>query len=275
MPVKNPFAVPLFSLWRGPLELNQLLCTTVHHLSAQFCCHCHYIPETMPSRRVTKNGTRGSHQVHMNKVKFDPYRYKLDDEKVPASVLARMTSLCCRRCCDILQWKVDYGKYAQLQRRKKCNHCGENSISHAYHHICQTCAATLRCCAKCQKPPGTPYEATTMESSGEDTEDCDSEGDPHGDASVPRQGGGTGAMPVKRSSCSNFLFVDREDSDEDLKPLRGLDIRQLKASKQANVRQQERERLGRLRERERRTILRRSAKGPGCDDEDDDSIDEE
>nr|CCC90227.1 unnamed protein product [Trypanosoma congolense IL3000] len=280
---------PTFSSWKclhGPYLVLYLCCVIPQALFTMFCflsentsllC-CFSTPNVhcfpcvfvvtfsckMPGKRVVKNGSRGPHQTHMNKVKFDPYRYKLDDQRLPASVLATMTSLCCRRCCDILQWKVDYGKYAQLQRCRKCNVCSLSTITHAYHRICQSCAAELRRCAKCQKSPGAPCGAIGVEDSDEcmrgDTVEEIEEG-AGGCVSGPRFGEVVEMAPLTQRAGSIYTFVDEEDSDEELKPLRGLDVPQLKAQKRVSVRQQERDRLSRLKERERRTVLRRSRRG--------------
>ncbi|KAH9577162.1 Protein of unknown function DUF2039 [Trypanosoma melophagium] len=230
----------------------------------------------MPGKRLVKNGARGSQQSYMNKVKFDPYRYKLDDQKLPAAVVGTMTSLCCRRCCDILQWKVDYGKYIPLERYRKCNRCQAKKIALSYHHICQKCAMETGRCAKCQKPPIVGITTTGAENGkhnehGEnglikrkeesDKDDYDVEEEEH---------------VAKDDAPSKYTFVDQEDSDDEFKPLRGLDIRLVKNKKVAAQRQQESDRIARLRERERRTVLRRVAQDSQCDaDADADDSDEE
>ncbi|RNF12136.1 uncharacterized protein Tco025E_06508 [Trypanosoma conorhini] len=232
----------------------------------------------MPGKRLVRHGARGSQQVYRNKVKFDPYRYKLDDQKLPPGVVAFFTSLCCRRCCEILQWKVDYGKYIPLERQRKCNCCQERTVAIAYHHMCQRCATETTRCAKCQKRP-------TLGESVTDAEKRDN------DASVGREAKAaveeeeeeeeeyqveeamSAGMPNGEVS-SKYAFLEQEVSDEEFRPLRGLDIRQLKQRKAELVKQQEKERVGRLRERERRTVLRRAVRDPAAGQEADDSDEE-
>ncbi|KEG11848.1 hypothetical protein DQ04_02221100 [Trypanosoma grayi] len=231
----------------------------------------------MPGKRLVKNGARGPQQVHMNKVKFDPYRYKLEDQRLPAAVVTTMTSLCCRRCCDILQWKVDYGKYILLERHRKCNSCQEKTVVLAYHRICQKCAAATVCCAKCQRHPalaGNGHDDECREkqerTDGNNDEEEEEEQvmDEEGEEIDGAERAGKDLVPSK------YAFVDEEDSDEELKPLRGLDIRQLKQRKVAALKQQERERIGRMRERERRSVLRRSTRVPTREGDSDDSDEE-
>ncbi|KAG8343683.1 hypothetical protein TRVL_05483 [Trypanosoma vivax] len=209
----------------------------------------------MAGKRPAKSGARGPQQVHMNRVKFDPYRYKQEDQKIPASTLATMTSLCCRRCCDILQWKVDYGKYIPLERHRKCNICHEKTVTYAYHHICQRCAEEQCRCAKCQKPPPTRCEVVNPE----ENEGCERNNNyEDGNKDDTTCDELSDAEPQKCRTTSKYMFVEEEDSDEELKPLCGLDIRQVKRRKLASLRQQESELLSRMRERDRRTALRRS-----------------
>ncbi|KAF5218284.1 hypothetical protein ECC02_008784 [Trypanosoma cruzi] len=234
--------------------------------------------EGMPSKRLVRHGARGSQQVHMNKVKFDPYRFKVNDQKLPPVVLAFMTSLCCRRCCDILQWKVDYGKYIPLERQRKCNCCQERTVTIAYHHICQRCATERARCAKCQKPPTLGNSMTGTENRGDDT---NAEGNANADIREQEEEeeedeaaeAMSAGMP-KGELSGKYVFVDQEDSDEEFWPLRGLDIRQLKQRKKELARLQEKDRVCRLRERERRTVLRGALRDPGADEGADDSDEE-
>ncbi|ORC93480.1 uncharacterized protein TM35_000013570 [Trypanosoma theileri] len=239
----------------------------------------------MPGKRLVKNGARGSQQSYMNKVKFDPYRYKLDDQKIPAAVISTMTSLCCRRCCDILQWKVDYGKYIPLERYRKCNCCHEKTVALSYHHICQKCAMETGRCAKCQKPPIVGVTTTDADNGKENEhevnglrkrkEESDDDDDDDDDDDECYNYDVDGEEYVAKDDApSKYAFVDQEDSDEEFKPLRGLDIRQVKNKKVAAQRQQESDRVARLRERERRTVLRRAAQESMGDAEPEDSDEE-
>ncbi|RNE95690.1 hypothetical protein TraAM80_10127 [Trypanosoma rangeli] len=229
----------------------------------------------MPGKRLVRHGVRGSQQVYMNKVKFDPYRYKLDDQKLPPGVVAFFTSLCCRRCCEVLQWKVDYGKYIPLERQRRCNCCQERTVTLAYHHMCQQCAKETARCAKCQKSPTLGESITNAEGSVCDTRAGDEANAEVGEEEEEDQFEGAMSAGVSRGEVlGKYAFVEQENSDEEFWPLRGLDIRQLKQRKAELVRQQEKDRIGRLRERERRTVLRRAVRDPAAEQGADDSDEE-
>lgn len=106
-------------------------------------------------KRVVKNGQRGSRQSYQNAKKFDPNKYKLEQEQLTPDVVDSMTSLCCKRCAEIITWKVNYGKYEPLNCARKCNLCTQKCVVYAYHRICQNCARNRTICAKCQKSPDT------------------------------------------------------------------------------------------------------------------------
>lgn len=190
-------------------------------------------------KRTPKNGQCGSRQAYRNTKKFDPNKYRLEKERLPREILLNMTNLCCRRCCEIINWKVEYGKYEPLRRSRKCNICTEKTISLAYHRICQECAKSNGLCAKCQK---SPQDALTTDSQGNISQDDDDDLDPEFVES-----------PV---GCSNnYNFVDDVPHPE-LQKLKGLDTRNL--FKQLNEYKilEENNRIRGLRERERRTVLR-------------------
>ncbi|KAI6660673.1 hypothetical protein LOD99_10353 [Oopsacas minuta] len=56
----------------------------------------------------------------------------------------------CKRCTEIIQWKIKYGKYKALSVPKKCLNCGMKSVTRAYFTICKECADDKGCCGKCQ-----------------------------------------------------------------------------------------------------------------------------
>eukprot|EP00796_Vickermania_ingenoplastis_P007212 gene7212-5069_t len=181
-----------------------------------------------------KNGKTGSRQAYTNATKFDPNKYKLEKERVPEEVIEKMTSLCCRRCCEIINWKLDYGKYEPLQRARKCNICSEKKVSLAYHRICQECAEVNCVCAKCQKPPG--VSANTEESDIDDEVESEQKGS-------------------ELKETSKYSFVD-EVGDAQLAHLQGLDRRLLLKRLKQEKFESDQKNLLKLRERERRTVLR-------------------
>jgi hypothetical protein len=232
---------------------NSSLCIPVFASSQQSDAQ----QSSMSHSHIVKHAQRGSRQVHHNRERFNPYKYKDDDQKLHSSILDTMTSMCCKRCCDIIQWKVDFGKYTHLERPRKCNGCGEKSVAIAYHHICQICAKKAMVCAKCQHPPkfdlkpdGTAQE---LPNSGDSDSQCSEEET------------AAGKGPRCPSTILQYAFVNELDSDEEFQPLRGLDIRRLKQYKRRVQAMQEREERNNLRERERRTILRKQKKALGED----------
>lgn len=157
-----------------------------------------------------------------------------------------MTSLCCRRCCDIIQWKVDYGKYVPQELARRCNLCHEKKVTHPYHHICQICAENAAVCAKCQKAPFAELRAKTDEEPEEEEEEnAHSAAEPH-----------------------KYDFVDQPVQDPELQHLQGLNVRVLQQRLRQKREAENREALGALRERERRTVLRKATAREDVSDSD-------
>lgn len=190
-------------------------------------------------RRIPINGQSGSRQSYLNTQKFDPNRYKLEKERLSREIIESKTNLCCRRCCEIINWKVEYGKYTPLRQCKKCNMCSQKTVNLAYHHICQQCAKNNRLCAKCQKCPESDLplyvdgKSNTLDDDTIDPEILDE--------------------PLVISSKSD----DNDDGlFSELTNLRGLDTRALEKQLAECKEAQESSILRRLRERERRSVLR-------------------
>lgn len=196
-------------------------------------------------RRTVRNGGSGARQTHINKVKFNPNRYKLEKDRISKATILSMTSLCCRRCCNIIQWKVDYGKYTSLERARHCNICHENKVGLAYHRICQDCSEKAEVCAKCQKRPLLDVVHHDDMSGSSDFEE---------------------AHNGEREN--QFDFVDLPVEDEELKHLRGLDVRMLQRAIRECKEVEAKDALSSLRERERRTVLRKAGRYPEESDSD-------
>ncbi|CCW67577.1 unnamed protein product [Phytomonas sp. Hart1] len=158
-------------------------------------------------KRSVRNGARGCRQAYTNKVKYDPNKYKLEKEKVPECILISMTKLCCRRCCEIIQWKADYGKYRPLERARKCNLCGKKSVVLAYHHICHECACSERLCSKCQR---NPQDNSVYQDKRDFPDDSD--------CSFQQE--------LSLDDDNKYSFL-KESEYEELKYLKGLDVRLL------------------------------------------------
>jgi hypothetical protein len=197
----------------------------------------------MSRKNVNTFGQKGPRQIHMNRTKYDPNKYKDSHEQLDQSWIDVMTSLCCRRCCDQLQWKVDYGKYTPLELPRKCNGCNQKTIAIAFHHLCQECSKETAKCAKCQKlfgPIGIALaEEKRLSNPNAIIEDRSDEETDRNDAALAR-----------------YAFVDAPITDEEFKHLQGLDIRRLVQRKTKQRALDEKEARNNLRERERRTIVR-------------------
>ncbi|GET92159.1 hypothetical protein, conserved [Leishmania tarentolae] len=196
-----------------------------------------------PMKRVIKNGAPGSRQAYMNKSKYNPNRYKQEKNRVSRQTEFAMTSLCCRRCCEIIQWKVDYGKYTSQEQRRCCNLCRENKVIYAYHRICQQCAEREAVCAKCQKHSAASVPITEGDVPATDSDQESTEGTVE-DVQKPRE-------------SSKYAFVDVAPDEEELQRLTGLNTRVLQKKMRKQWEAENRESLGSLRERERRTVLRK------------------
>lgn len=197
-------------------------------------------------KRTVKNGATGSRQSYLNKNKFNPNRYKQEKDRITKGTEFVMTSLCCRRCCEIIQWKVDYGKYVPPELARRCNLCHEKKVTLPYHRICQQCAENNAVCAKCQKSP----LSEKVTAAGDDVdEESDEEGENVGDQ-------------------HKYDFVDLPIENEEIQHLRGLNVRVLQQRLRRKKEEEEREALSALRERERRTVLRKAAAKDDVSDSD-------
>lgn len=196
-----------------------------------------FFSASLRMKRAVKNGATGSRQAYLNKSKYDPNRYKQEKDRISKETAFVMTSLCCRRCCEIIQWKVDYGKYTQQELARRCNLCQEKKVTLSYHRICQKCAEKKAVCAKCQKAPlVTKGDIAEDESKGEYADN---------DEQVVEQ--------------HMYDFVDAPIADEELQHLQGLNVRVLQRRLSRKCEDEKKEALGALRERERRTVLRKAA----------------
>lgn len=218
----------------------------------------------MSHSHTIKHNKPGARQVHHNREKFNPYRHKDENQRVHVSVLDTMTSLCCKRCCDIIQWKVDFGKYLHLERPRRCNGCSEKTVAISYHRICQECAKKAIVCAKCQKPP--KFESGAQENSNAHVEQSDEDIDSDEEEREEGADGAPRNKPIPESLLK-YNFVDEVNSDEEFAAYRGLDIRRLTQYKKKVQAMLEKEQRGKLRERERRTVLRKLKKAGGGDED--------
>lgn len=209
---------------------------------------------TLRMKRVIKNGTPGPRQAYMNKTKYNPNRYKQEKDCISRQTEFVMASLCCRRCCEIIQWKVDYGKYTSQEQSRRCNLCRDNKVIHAYHRICQQCAEREAVCAKCQKHPAASAASTKADVPNTDSDQESSEGRVE--------------HFEKLREPSKYAFVDIAPDEEELQRLTGLNTRVLQQKLRKRREAENRESLGSLRERERRTALRKATTQTDASDSD-------
>ncbi|XP_026764517.1 uncharacterized protein C9orf85 homolog [Galleria mellonella] len=96
------------------------------------------------------NTSRKRAQKHQNKTAF---KNDLHDTSQKTKFLNSMELKgVCKRCKDILEWKIKFKKYKPLTAPRKCVDCEQKSIKYAYHLLCSNCALKKTVCAKCCKP---------------------------------------------------------------------------------------------------------------------------
>ncbi len=222
--------------------------------------------------------------MHLNREKFNPGRHI--EIKLSPELLLRKGSLCCRRCCLLIQWKVDYGKFQPLKQPRSCNLCKEKNVLLPFHKICQECAQELALCAKCQKNPIKEKEkllARAQREHGGDSEDESDDGSEvdadEAAAEAAQNGAGLDANGKKIiPKCCEGIYEEFEP-DEEFRPLMGLNVAVLKRDKYRLQQTQEAFERDQLRERERRTVLRKmeragkdGAEGGALEDDDSDVV---
>jgi len=84
-------------------------------------------------------------QKHQNVYKF---RANKNSRKTRALAGTPLDKLC-KRCYEILKWKLDYHKYKPLKEPGKCIKCESKSIVKAYRMFCDNCATKHKICSKC------------------------------------------------------------------------------------------------------------------------------
>lgn len=236
-------------------------------------------------RNTSSAKLHGARQRHQNVVKFDPLRHK-PEEALPPQVLRMLTSLCCRRCQLILQWKLNYGKYPSLVQIRKalkvCGICKEKNVAIPFHHLCQGCAREACVCAKCQKNPeesemlaqaalkrasiNEPSSNSDDDDAEEEEEEEDDE-DEDDDDERRAMRHDTDEAAAERLAKLEEERARREQDEADfpeLIKLRGLDVSVLRAKlyeERTNSTVSALNTQGRLRERNRRTAMRQMEKG--------------
>ena len=84
-------------------------------------------------------------QKHQNDFKFKHNKGSKKTEKLKQAPL----DLLCKRCYEILKWRIEYRKYKPITTPHKCNQCSMKTIVKAYRTICDACAKRDKKCSKC------------------------------------------------------------------------------------------------------------------------------
>ncbi|XP_046871744.1 uncharacterized protein C9orf85 homolog [Hypomesus transpacificus] len=108
------------------------------------------------------NASRSRSQKYKNTTAYKNDKYgasvqvKIANSKVHAGL--------CKRCKEVLEWKVKYNKYKPITQARTCVKCSQKTVKNAYHVMCTPCSIQLEVCAKCGKkediviPVNTPEE---------------------------------------------------------------------------------------------------------------------
>lgn len=56
---------------------------------------------------------------------------------------------CCPKCTQVIEWKIQFGKYKTLTRPATCLDCKEKAVKYAYHTRCIPCVEKSKRCSKC------------------------------------------------------------------------------------------------------------------------------
>jgi len=91
--------------------------------------------------------TRG--QKHQNITAFKNTLH--DTSKRTKKIINTEIAEVCKRCHDVIQWKITYKKYKPLTVPKKCTKCEQKTIKDAYHIVCIPCGQKFDICCKCGK----------------------------------------------------------------------------------------------------------------------------
>ncbi|CAH0600497.1 unnamed protein product [Chrysodeixis includens] len=100
---------------------------------------------------TSKGGSiRRRPQKHQNKTAF---KNDLHDTSHQTKFLNTLeVTGVCKRCKDIIEWKIKFKKYKTLTAPRKCVGCEQKTVKYAYHLLCSKCALDKKTCAKCCKP---------------------------------------------------------------------------------------------------------------------------
>ncbi|KAJ8006009.1 hypothetical protein DPEC_G00123810 [Dallia pectoralis] len=117
------------------------------------------------------NASRSRRQKHQNTVAYK-------NDKYGASVQVKIANSkvhdgLCKRCKEVIEWKVKYNKYKSLTQPRTCVKCSQKTVKDAYHVICKPCAIKLELCAKCGKKEDIVIPVNSQKQEDETEEDLD------------------------------------------------------------------------------------------------------
>ncbi|XP_071844768.1 uncharacterized protein [Apostichopus japonicus] len=107
---------------------------------------------------VQRGNYKKKGQKYKNSSKFKNNLH--DNSKRTQEINSMVISEVCKRCMQIIQWKIQYKKYKQLTQPKKCTKCLQKTVKKAYYVICSKCAKDNRTCAKCGEKAEIIHENT-------------------------------------------------------------------------------------------------------------------
>ncbi len=87
-------------------------------------------------------------QKHQNSFSFKHNKNSLLTRKIQETPLDYL----CKRCLDILEWKIKYRKYKPLSTPSKCKICELKTVLKGHREVCDKCAGELLICSKCIEP---------------------------------------------------------------------------------------------------------------------------
>ncbi|XP_078070065.1 uncharacterized protein C9orf85 homolog [Mustelus asterias] len=119
------------------------------------------------------NVARKRAQKHQNAIGFKNDKY-IKSERIKR-LNAMVHSGVCKRCKEVLEWKIKYNKYKPLSQARKCVKCLQKTVKDSYHVMCKPCAFKLELCAKCGKREEI---VNPLDSAGDQDEKCDDEINP-------------------------------------------------------------------------------------------------
>jgi len=103
----------------------------------------------MSCQKGASGQRRSRGQKHQNTHTFKNTLH--DTSKQTKRIIKTDNAEVCKRCYDVIQWKITYKKYKPLTVPKKCTKCEQKTILDAYHILCIPCGQKLDICCKCGK----------------------------------------------------------------------------------------------------------------------------